>query len=78
MESDQMYLRVIREVANEVAKPLNDIHHIMKWQSGEVPLELKRGDIAHIFKKGEKNPRDPGEPQADKSHLSAQDHGRFS
>lgn len=68
-----MYPRVMREVADEVAKPLNDIHHIMKGQFDDVLIDLKRGNITPIFKKGKKTRR-PREPQADQSHLSAQDH----
>jgi len=60
MGTDEVDPRVLRELVDEVAKPLSILSIIFQklWQSDEVSTEWKRGNITPVFKKGKKE--DPG------------------
>ena len=65
MGLDDIHFRVLKEMADVVAKQLSNIFE-KSWLSGEVPSDWKKGNITPIFKKGRR-----GELQASHPHLCA-------
>ncbi|RMC09666.1 hypothetical protein DUI87_13452 [Hirundo rustica rustica] len=57
MGPDGIHPRVMRELADELAKPLSIIYH-QSWLTGEVPDDWKLANVTPIHKKGAKE--DPG------------------
>jgi len=72
MGLDELHSWVLRELANEVAKPLS-ITFENSWQSGEVPTKWKRRNIMPISKREK---RKTWGSTGSRSHLCArQNHG---
>ncbi|GAB0190250.1 hypothetical protein GRJ2_001490300 [Grus japonensis] len=57
MGPDGIHLRVLRELAEELAKPLSIIYQ-QSWLTGEVPDNWRLANVMPIYKKGQKE--DPG------------------
>ncbi|RMC07031.1 hypothetical protein DUI87_16484 [Hirundo rustica rustica] len=53
MGPDRIHPRVMRELADELAKPLSIIYH-QSWLTGEVPDDWKLANVTPIHKKGAK------------------------
>ncbi|KFV79947.1 hypothetical protein N308_11790, partial [Struthio camelus australis] len=57
MDPDGMHPRVLRELADVIARPLSIILE-RSWRSGEVPEDWKKACVSPVFKKGKKE--EPG------------------
>ncbi|RMC05601.1 hypothetical protein DUI87_17686 [Hirundo rustica rustica] len=57
MGPDGIHPRVMRDLADELAKPLSIIYH-QSWLTGEVPDDWKLANVTPIHKKGAEE--DPG------------------
>ena len=53
MGPDDIYPRVLKEMAGEVAKPLCIVFE-KSWLSGEVPGDWKKGNVIPFLRKGER------------------------
>ncbi|KAK4818253.1 hypothetical protein QYF61_009428 [Mycteria americana] len=57
MGPDEIHPRVLKELAEELTKPLSIIYQ-QSWLTGEVPADWRLANVTPIFKKGQKE--DPG------------------
>ncbi|KFV87101.1 RNA-directed DNA polymerase from mobile element jockey, partial [Struthio camelus australis] len=57
MGPNGMHPRVLRELADVIARPLSIILE-RSWRSGEVPEDWKKASVTPVFKKGKKE--EPG------------------
>ncbi|GAB0207557.1 mitochondrial enolase superfamily member 1 [Grus japonensis] len=57
MGPDGMHPRVLRELADVIARPLSIIFE-RSWRTGEVPEDWRKGNVTLVFRKGKKE--DPG------------------
>ncbi|GAB0206526.1 hypothetical protein GRJ2_003118200 [Grus japonensis] len=57
MGPDGMHPRVLRELADVIARPLSIIFE-RSWRTGEVPEDWRKANVTLVFKKGKKE--DPG------------------
>ncbi|KAK4810636.1 LOW QUALITY PROTEIN: hypothetical protein QYF61_007373 [Mycteria americana] len=57
MGPDEIHPRVLKELAEELTKPLSIIYH-QSWLTGEVPVDWRLANVTPIYKKGRKE--DPG------------------
>ncbi|KFP33180.1 RNA-directed DNA polymerase from mobile element jockey, partial [Colius striatus] len=54
MGPDGMHPRVLRELADVIAKPLSIIFQ-QSWRTGEVPEEWRKANVTSVCKKGRKD-----------------------
>ncbi|GAB0209846.1 mitochondrial enolase superfamily member 1 [Grus japonensis] len=57
MSPDGMHPRVLRELADVIARPLSIIFE-RSWRAGEVPEDWRKANVTPVFEKG--NKEDPG------------------
>lgn len=57
MGPDRIHLRILRELVEELAKPLSILYQ-QPWLSGEVPADWRLANVTPIYMKGQR--ADPG------------------
>ena len=57
MGLDGMHSRMLRELADVIARPFSIIFE-QRWQTGEMPEDWRKASVTPVFKKGRK--KDPG------------------
>ncbi|KAK4809039.1 hypothetical protein QYF61_027876 [Mycteria americana] len=55
MGPDEIHLRVLKELAEVLTKPLSVIYQ-QSWLTGEVPVDWRLANVTPIFKKGQEDP----------------------
>ncbi|KFO86024.1 RNA-directed DNA polymerase from mobile element jockey, partial [Buceros rhinoceros silvestris] len=53
MRPDEIHPRILRELAEALAKPLSIIYQ-QSWLTGEVPADWRLGNVMPIYKKGKR------------------------
>ncbi|KFP24416.1 RNA-directed DNA polymerase from mobile element jockey, partial [Colius striatus] len=54
MDPDGMHPRVLRKLADVIAKPLSIIFE-QSWRTGEVPEDWRKANVTPLFKEGRKD-----------------------
>ena len=55
MESDRIHLRVLKELAEVIAKPLSTIYQHLR-STGEIPEDWRLASVTPLYKRHEENP----------------------
>jgi len=68
MGPNGIHLRVLRKLAEELAKPLSIIYH-HSWLPGEVPDDWRPDNVTSVYKKGQKEDSGNDKPVSPTSVL---------